>query len=345
MSNIRRATTGVLAAVALAASLAGCSSGHHADAAPKVAKVTYLTNFGASGRDSYAYVAKAKGFFRDANLDVDIQPGAAGQANLKSLYSPAGAQFAVVDFATAAQAVANGEHPDLRVLAAIQQRTVSSIISLPGRGISQDTPRDLIGKRIGTVPGSVLTAMFTGYANLAHIDPNSVHWVNAATPQALPAMLVAHQVDAIAQYSLSAPSVEHAAGCTGCAVVLHYDQYVGDPYGAVLVTTTGMIDKDAGLVHRFVGALMQGLQATIDDPKQAGAILHAAVPTTDADSAAAEVRLMKGYVTATTSAHPIGSLDPERVARAIASLQSIGLYPPGLTPDGLVAWDLTPHLG
>lgn len=46
-------------------------------------KVTYLTAFGAVGRDAFAWVAQEKGYFKESGLDVTIQLGAATGENLK----------------------------------------------------------------------------------------------------------------------------------------------------------------------------------------------------------------------------------------------------------------------
>ena len=48
-------------------------------------RVTYLTGLGAFGREAFAWVAAAKGYFRDAGLEVTIVPGAAGDENLKKI--------------------------------------------------------------------------------------------------------------------------------------------------------------------------------------------------------------------------------------------------------------------
>jgi NitT/TauT family transport system substrate-binding protein len=53
---------------------------------------------------------------------------------------------------------------------------------------------------------------------------------------------------------------------------------------------------------------------------------------------------MKQYVVGTDSGAPVGSFDQSRVARAIASLQSLNLFPAGLTPDKVIAFDLTPKV-
>src|SRR5689334_10923891 len=81
-----------------AATLIGCGNDNKAAPAAKVTTVTYLTGFRITAQDAPMYVAKEKGYFRDAGLDVDIQPGAGTQRNLATLKSGQ-AQFACIDVA------------------------------------------------------------------------------------------------------------------------------------------------------------------------------------------------------------------------------------------------------
>src|SRR5262245_36325056 len=93
-----------IALVALAVTLTAttaCSSNNSATPAPDNAnkepdKVTYVTAFGAVGRDAFAWVAQDQGFFKEAKLDVTIQLGAAVDQNLTALASGQ-AQFAALD--------------------------------------------------------------------------------------------------------------------------------------------------------------------------------------------------------------------------------------------------------
>ena len=83
----RALTLAVVAATLVTA--AGCSSTKDNAPAPAANKapdkVTYVTAFGAVGRDAFAWVAQEKGYFADANLDVKIQLGAAVDQNLSAL--------------------------------------------------------------------------------------------------------------------------------------------------------------------------------------------------------------------------------------------------------------------
>ncbi len=334
----------IRSAVVIAAALitaVGCdSSGSKTSAAANnnkpVDKVGYVTGFGSFGRESYAWVADKKGFFKDQNIEVSIQPGSAGDANTTALEAGK-VQFAVVDFATALTQIGTGKHTDIIAVDAVQQRTVSSVITLEGTGITG--PKDLAGKKIGVVPGSVLQPMFTGYAQLAGFDAKTITWVNG-TPQQLPGLLAGGQVDALLQYLVGAPAIQAAAHKQ--TVTLPYSDYMADPYGSVLITTTKIAKDNPDLVKRFDKALNQGLEYAVNNPDEAGNILHEAVTTQDPKTASAELTLMKQYVLGTTAGQPVGSFDQARVARAVASLQSLNLFPPGLTPEKVIDFDLAP---
>jgi NitT/TauT family transport system substrate-binding protein len=136
-------------------------------------------------------------------------------------------------------------------------------------------------------------------------------------------------------------SVEQAAGCTGCTTVLPYATYLGDPYGAVLATTSDMIKRKRDVVVRFNNAILKGLEYSARHPHEAGAILHEKVSVSNAAAAEREMQLMAPYVTAGDL--PVGSLDRIRMAKAIASLASIGMYPSGLTPEQLVDFSIDSH--
>lgn len=315
--------------------LAGCSS---TTKPTKVATsqqkkdVTALTAFGSFGRESFFWVTKEKGFFDEEGLNVTVQPGAAGDANSK-LLTAGKAQFAEVDYSGVLIRAATGQG-DVKILAALTQTTLIAMMSVEGRGIS--APKDLAGKTIAAATGSVPITLFPAYAKLAGFDASSVHWLQTS-PQQLPALLASGKVDAIGQFVVGAPSIKAATHKE--PVLLPYNKYVTDLYGNVLVATEKLIQQDPDLVKRFTRALLKGLQYTIDHPDEAGQILHKDVATQNPDVAAAEVRLLAPYVNADLNGHPVGSLDPSKVARSFAILQGIGLVKNVLSPDAVVSFD------
>ncbi|MGW0808282.1 ABC transporter substrate-binding protein [Nonomuraea sp. NPDC002799] len=300
-------------------------------------KVTYLTSFGNFGRDSYAWVAKDKGFFREAGLDVDIKPGGGTGDNIAKIEAGA-AMFTPVDLTGLLLARGNGGAGSIVAVAGIQQRTMAALISLQGNGIAK--PKDLEGKTLADSPGSVVRNLFPTYAKLAGVDAKKVTWVNGA-PANLIGLLASGTVAGIGQFVVGKPTVESVAKGRQ-AVVLPYSEVMSDLYGNVLVTTTTIARDQPDLAKRFIAALMKGLVHSIDNPDEAGRILQKNLPAAAAAPAAAECTLMSAFVRPAGSGNVVGTIDTERVARSIKLLQDAGAMPAGLTPGRLISADLTP---
>jgi NitT/TauT family transport system substrate-binding protein len=330
----RRTFTRTLVAAALATTLAaaaGCSDDGADSSAPSgtqtLEKITYLTSFGSFGRDSYAYVAKEKGYFRDAGFDVEIKIGAGS------------AQFTPIDL-TGGLLAAGGpsKATGFTAVGAVQQRTMAAIMSLEGYNIN--SPKDLEGKTLADTPGSVVRNLFPTYAKLANVDASKVKFVNG-TAQTLFGTLAAHKVDGIGQFVVGKPTIEGIAKKT--AVLLPYSDYLQDLYGNVLITNTKYAKENPEKVKKFTAALLKGLEDAIASPDEAGTILKKNVQTANPQSAAAELTLMAPFVRSEASGVPVGALDSQRVARSIAILQGSGQIQAGLTPEQVISFDLVPN--
>jgi NitT/TauT family transport system substrate-binding protein len=339
----RRKFTRIVVAAALATTLvaaAGCSDDSDsakASGTQSLEKITYLTSFGTFGRDAYAYVAKDKGYFKDAGFDVDIKAGAGTLDNLKAVVGGQ-AQFTPLDL-TGLLLAAGGKTPitGFTTVAGIQQRTMAAIISLQGLGVTK--PKDLEGKTLADSPSSVVRNLFPTYAKLAGIDYTKVTWQNG-TPQTLMGTLASRKVAGIGQFVVGKPTVE--AVTKGTAVVLPYSDYLQDLYGNVLVTSSQYAQASPDKTKKFTAALLKGLQDSIANPTEAGTILKKYVPTAIPGSAAAELQLMGPFVKSEASGVPVGALDSQRVARSIAILQGSGQIEPGLTPEKVIDFNLVP---
>jgi NitT/TauT family transport system substrate-binding protein len=186
MSHTRRRVLSTAMLGAASAVTGACSAEHPKPAGTRpLEKVTYLTGLGAFGREAFAWVAAAKGYFRDAGLAVTIVPGAAGDENLKKIAGGA-AQFGVIDYAGAVIRAGKGAFDPFRLVAALNNQTLIAIMSLVGRGIT--IPADLRGKTIAQAEGAVVRTLFPGYARLAGLDPRTVQWTEVAAT-GLPALL------------------------------------------------------------------------------------------------------------------------------------------------------------
>lgn len=344
MTNRRIAKFSSLAlAGALLLAACGDDSGDEAQADPasgddtdateyEPAAVTYLTSFGTFGRDAYVHVAEEKGLFDEVNLDVTIEPGT-GSVDVMKLISGGTADFGAADFSAVVQTVANEQLP-VTAVAVTHQRSLAAIVSLDGHGISE--PADLEGKTIGDQPGSTIQVTFPTYAAAAGIDAEAVEFVPSAPPS-LPQLLASNQVDAIGQFVVGEPLIAAAAEGKD-VVVLPYGDVLPELYGNVILASDELAESDPELVERFTGALMKGLEYSVDNPEEAGEILHEAEPTQNADVAAAELEIMGEYVRGDASV--VGSVEADRVDRVI---EIMGPALTGeVTAEDLVSFDLTP---
>jgi NitT/TauT family transport system substrate-binding protein len=309
--------------------LSGCEGSTEPES--KTDKVTYVTAFGAVGRDAFAWVAQEKGYFREAGLDVTIQLGAATTENVKVL-AAGRAQFAQVDLAGVWILAGKGDYRDIRAIAAIHQQTLVSIVALEGAGITQ--PKQIEGKKVGAATASVNQLLFPAYAKLAGIDPAKVEWVNAQ-PAQLPALLASGRVDALSTFLIGARGIEKAAGGKK-TVVLPYSTYVPELFGNGIVAPASITTGQPDLARRFRDAALKGLQYTLEHPEEAAQILKKAQPAADVTAAVGEITAMAPFV------KPSGVIDRQRVATALKTMEGIGLFAPGLTPDSVVDFALAP---
>ncbi|WP_329332295.1 ABC transporter substrate-binding protein [Streptomyces sp. NBC_00663] len=342
MRKFRFART--LAAATLATGLAltaGCggsdSDADAGDDAKALKKVTYLTSFGNFGRDAYAWVAKDKGFFKEAGFDVTIRPGQGTGGVIPAVVSGQ-AQFGPIDLTGGLLSLGNGQAKDFVAVAAVQQHTMAAIATTEGSGIAK--PKDLEGKRLADTPGSVVRNLFPTYARLAGVDAAKVTWVNGEA-QTLMGTLAGGSVDGIGQFVVGKPTIE--AVTKKKAVLLPYSDVIPDLYGNVLITSKKIAEQDPEMVRRFTAALLKGLEYSLAHSQEAAGILQRNVDVTNPASAAAELELMAGYVTLKDgSGAVIGSLDSGRVAKSIKILEDAGTLPKGMTPDQIIDFDLVP---
>ncbi|MBB5824304.1 MULTISPECIES: ABC transporter substrate-binding protein [Micromonospora] len=341
MNRLTRTVAAALLASALTL-VSACSSDSDASDAKggdgkSLEKVTYLTSFGNFGRDSYAWVAKEKGFFKEAGFDVEIKPGQGTGAVIQTIVGGQ-ADFGPIDLTGGLLQLGNGQAKDFVAVAAIQQRTMAAIVTVEGKNIA--SPKDLEGKKLADAPASVVRNLFPTYARLAGVDVNKVTWVNGEA-QTLMGTLASGSVDGIGQFVVGQPTVE--AVTKKKAVLLPYSNVMQDLYGNVLITSSKIAKEKPEMVKRFTAALMKGLEYSLANPQEAAELLKKNVDATNPAAAAAELQLMAGYVRSNNSGTKIGTLDSGRVAKSIAILQGAGSLKQNLTPDQIIDFSLVPQ--
>lgn len=326
MMTRRRLMAGLLATPLLAA----CGDDGKSSSAGRT-KATFLTAYGTTPRETYAWVGLAKGFFAEAGIDLTVLPGQPSDANLKSL-AAGKAQFASLDYVSAIRGAA--KFPGYRAIMALQNATLLSMITLSDRGIAK--PGDLAGRTLGVAPAAATQTLFPAYAKEVGFDPGTCKFVQAPTDQ-LPALLASGRVDAIGGYATDTANVENAApGKT--ATAFRYGEFIGDLYGTVMIATTGVLTSNPGLAQKFASAMAKTVRFTVDQPEEAGRLVQQQLPTVKGAVVTAIDKNLKPYV------GPF-SLDPAKVARGITVLQKAGLAKAGLRPEDVIDFGVTTRAG
>lgn len=292
--------------------------------------VVYITAFGTFGREAYAWVALENGYFEEANINVEIQPGTGTGDNI-ALVASGQAQFAIGDLTGVTLLMGQEAVEGITVVGAIHQTALIGFLSLADSEIS--SPQDLEGKSIADSTGSVGRLLWPTYAELAGINPDAVELVDAAPPD-LPQLLASGTVDAIGQFAVGVPLIEAAAQGQE-ASFLAYSEFMSDLYGNSVVTSTELAQNDPDLVERFRDALFRGLEYSIDNPQEAAEILASHVDTANVEVAAAELEIMEAYTR--QAGTPVGAIDEVRVSQTIALLEATGAIPAGLTAEDVIS--------
>jgi NitT/TauT family transport system substrate-binding protein len=191
--------TGALLAAATLA-LTSCASGSSgggtggstSSAAPvKMTDVTLTLNFLAGAPNAGFMVAKEKGYYADAGLNVKIQEGQ-GSGTTASLVAGGNSQFGYADAPSAMAVTSQGG--DLQVIAPVLQTNGFSVMSLKDKKIK--TIKDLKGKSVALQPGTAQASLFEAVLAVNGVDKSSVNIVNI-DPSALVASLLQGSVDSI----------------------------------------------------------------------------------------------------------------------------------------------------
>lgn len=307
----------VAAAAVVALTVAG-GAGARIDVRQATA-IDYATSFGNFGRDAYVYVAIEKGFFSAAGFDVKVTPGPGSVDNIK--FVAAGRlDYAPVDIGALVTTRANEGLP-VKVVSVVHQNTMSAIFTLEEEGIT--TPKQLEGRSLADSPSSTVRVLFPLYAKKVGIDASKVTWRDAAPP-ALPALLATKQVAGIGQFSVGIPLVSKAAGGRKIRT-FKYSKALPGLLGIGVVASDEKIRSNPGEVRAFVRALNRGLQWSIQNPGQAGAILNKYVPLADPVVAAQELRIMKFFVENSFTRGKgvgIGAIDTGKIASTISVVRN-----------------------
>src|SRR5262252_6414755 len=177
----QRWTVAVLAATLVGAiALVGALSGR----ASAADRVSIRTNWLWYGSHSVFFLAKEKGFYQDANLEVDIKQGN-GSGNVARLIANRDSTFGYISIGALINNAAQGA--PIIAVATIDAQGSDAVLCRPDTGIQKI--QDLNGKEILTTAGAGVNAFWPVVVKNAGLNESSIKLVNVAENALIPSYL------------------------------------------------------------------------------------------------------------------------------------------------------------
>ena len=211
----------------------------------------------------------AKGYFKDAKLDVVVDAGNGSGGTVTRVASGA-YDMGFADLAALMEFHANNPDAPNKPVAVmmVYNDTPASVMALKKSGIK--TVADLNGKKLGAPVFDAGRRAFPIFAKANNIT--GVQWT-AMDPPLRETMLVRGDVDAITGFTFTSLLNLEARGVKAEDVtVLPYPAHGVNLYGNVIIASPKMIKENPAAVKAFLVAFAKGAKEVIADP--AAAIAH-----------------------------------------------------------------------
>jgi NitT/TauT family transport system substrate-binding protein/putative hydroxymethylpyrimidine transport system substrate-binding protein len=277
-----RRTVALLAAVLLLAGVAGCGGDGAEPGVPKGAAV--VLDFTPNAVHSGLYAAQARGFYRDAGIDLTIhQPGESTDA--PKLLAAGRTDFAILDIHDLGIARERGF--ELVGVMPLVQRPLAAVIARREAGIR--SPAELQGRTVGVTGLPSDEAVVDSEVSADGGDPGKVDEVTIGFNAV--SALAAGKVDA-------ATGFWNAEGVTlqrqGVPIrIFKVNRYGAPPYPELILTTSQKtLDDDPELVEGMVEATRRGYAFTESHPSQALSNLLEADPALERAEQAAQLKVL-----------------------------------------------------
>ena len=218
------------------------------------------------GPSALFLVPAAKGYFKDAKLDVTVDAGN-GSGGAVNRVASGTYDLGFADLAALMEFHANNPDAPNKPVAImmVYNNTPASVMALKKSGIK--TPADLAGKKLGAPVFDAGRRAFPIFQKANNIG--SVAWT-AMDPPLRETMLVRGDVDAITGFTFtSLLNIEARGVKADDVVVMQYPDFGVKLYGNVIIASPKIMKENPAAVKAFLSAFTKGAKDVIANPAAA----------------------------------------------------------------------------
>ncbi len=232
-----------------------------ASAAPALAqqKVDFILNWVPGGDHAPYYFAKKMGWYKDAGIDLNLEPGKGSAAAVQRVGAGSD-QLGLADMPTAL--TLRGKGADTVGVFNVYANSPQGLYWLKSSGIK--SVKDLAGKKVGNPAGDGARTIWPALAKANGMDPNAITWVNIDANSKL-AALKAHSIDATTSfYNLHAVFKRELGDDMG---FIAWKDAGLNTYGNTVIVNADYLKKNKATVAAFVKVTQKAFAACVATPK------------------------------------------------------------------------------